>query len=89
MEKTTCSIIIPTFNRSLYLIKIIKKLVISQYNLEIIVCDSRSKDQTKKKLEVISRLNKHQNIKYIDIRKNNHSRKYLVLKIQRKIYNFT
>ncbi len=73
--ETTFSIIIPTFNRSSYLLKIIKKLVISQYNLEIIVCDSRSKDQTKKKIEVISLLNKHQNIKYIDIHKNNHSRK--------------
>ena len=75
MEKITFSIIIPTFNRSSYLIKIIKKLVISQYKLEIIVCDSSSKDQTKEKLQVISLLNKHQKIRYIDIHKNNHSLK--------------
>ena len=75
MEKITFSIIIPTFNRSAFLIKIIKKLVISQFKLEIIVCDSSSKDQTKEKLRVISQLNKHQKIKYIDIYKNNHSLK--------------
>ncbi len=75
MEKITFSIIIPTFNRSSYLIKIIKKLLISQYNLEIIVCDSCSKDQTKEKLEVISLLNKQKRIKYINIEKNNHSQK--------------
>ena len=75
MEKIIFSIIIPTFNRSTYLINIIKKLIRSQYNLEIIVCDSYSKDQTKEKLEVISLLNKHQNIKYINIHKNNNSRK--------------
>ncbi len=75
MEKITFSIIIPTFNRSSYLIKIIKKLIISQYKLEIIVCDSRSKDQTKEKIEVIRLSNKHQKIKYIDVHENNHSRK--------------
>lgn len=75
MEKTIFSIIIPTFNRSSHLIKIIKKLFLSPYNIEIIVCDSRSKDQTKRKLEVISFLNKNKNIKYIDIYKNNHSQK--------------
>ena len=69
MEKITFSIIIPTFNRSAFLIKIIKKLVISQFKLEIIVCDSSSKDQTKEKLRVISQLNKHQNQKPLIIQR--------------------
>ena len=75
MEKITFSIIIPTLNRSSYVIKIIKKLIISQFNLEIIVCDSQSKDHTKEKLKYISQIYKHQKIRYINIKENNHSRK--------------
>ena len=43
------SIVIPTFNRSSYLLKILERLkinLLSFKNFEIIICDSYSKDNT-------------------------------------------
>ena len=43
------SVVIPTFNRSKYLLKILQKLknnFLNFKNFEIIICDSYSKDNT-------------------------------------------
>ena len=83
MYKVVFSIVIPTFNRSSNIIKIIKKLINSPFKIEIIVCDSKSKDQTKEKVLLLKSIYKHQLIKYIDIKQNNHSKKEMKeLKVQ-------
>ena len=53
------SIIIPTFNRSHYLIKILNNLrsnFINFKNFEVLICDSYSKDNTQIKLDVFKHL---------------------------------
>jgi glycosyltransferase involved in cell wall biosynthesis len=64
------SVIIPTYNRSKYLIKIITKIANSRIRNEIIICDSNSKDQTKEKIKKIQSDHKNQIIRYINIKKN-------------------
>lgn len=67
------SVIIPTYNRSKYLTKIVEILVCSKIPNEIIICDSRSKDKT---FEIINnikfRFRKHI-IKYFNVNKNSNS----------------
>ena len=60
------SVIIPTYNRSKYLIKIITKIANSRIRNEIIICDSNSKDQTKEKIKKIQSDHKNQIIRYIN-----------------------
>ena len=64
------SVIIPTYNRSKYLIKIIAKIARSKIHNEIIICDSNSKDHTKEKIKKIQFDYKNQLIRYINIQKN-------------------
>jgi glycosyltransferase involved in cell wall biosynthesis len=72
------SIIIPTFNRSNYLLKILEKLKINLLNFknfEIIVCDSYSKDNTIVKINNFKNNNLFLPIRYLNIKKNIHSLK--------------
>ena len=64
------SVIIPTYNRSGYLIKIINKLITSKIPNEIIICDSGSKDNTKEKIKKIQSNYKNHSIKYVNIKEN-------------------
>ena len=75
MEKPFFSIVITTYNRSSNLIKIIKKFINTQFKIEIIICDSQSKDHTKEKVFFIKSNYRHLSIKYIDVKKNNNSKK--------------
>jgi len=72
------SVVIPTYNRSVYLYKILnilKKNFISFKFFEIIICDSNSKDCTQKKVNFFKKNNSHMFISYINLEKNNHSMK--------------
>ena len=72
------SIIIPTFNRSTHLLKILYKLkknYLNFKNFEIIVCDSFSKDNTDIKINNFKRNNLFLPIQYLNIHKNIHSLK--------------
>jgi glycosyltransferase involved in cell wall biosynthesis len=72
------SIIIPTFNRSAHLLKILHKLkknYLNFKNFEIIVCDSFSKDNTDIKINNFKRNNSFLPIQYLNIHKNIHSLK--------------
>ena len=67
------SIVIPTYNRSNYLIKILdclKKNKINFRNFEIIICDSFSKDSTFVKVNTYKNQNEFMNISYIKTLKN-------------------
>ena len=70
------SIVIPTFNRSVYLLKILEKLkknFINFKNFEIIICDSHSKDNTNIKINTFKNNNLFMPIRYLNIQKNIHS----------------
>ena len=72
------SIVIPTFNRSVYLLKILEKLkknFINFKNFEIIICDSHSKDNTNIKINTFKNNNLFMQIRYLNIQKNIHSMK--------------
>ena len=69
------SIVIPTYNRPIYLEKIIDKLSLSNISNEILICDGGSKLNSKNKIKkLIIKYNFH-NIKYFDVGVNNHSKK--------------
>jgi len=72
------SVVIPTYNRSVYLSKILnnlKKNFRSFKFFEIIICDSHSKDSTKKEVSFFQKKNASIPIFYINLDKNNHSMK--------------
>jgi glycosyltransferase involved in cell wall biosynthesis len=72
------SVVIPTFNRSNYLLKILQKLkknFLNFKNFEIIICDSYSKDNTEIKINNFKKNNLFLPIQYLNIRKNIHSLK--------------
>ena len=72
------SIIIPTFNRSAYLLKILdnlKKNYLNFKNFEIIICDSFSSDNTDIKINNFIKNNLFLPIQYLNIQKNIHSLK--------------
>ena len=72
------SVVIPSYNRSVYLSKILnnlKKNFRSFKFFEIIVCDSNSKDSTKKEVTFFQKNNNYIPIVYINLKKNNHSMK--------------
>jgi glycosyltransferase involved in cell wall biosynthesis len=72
------SVVIPTFNRSKYLLKILQKLknnFLNFKNFEIIICDSYSKDNTEIKINNFKQNNLFLPIQYLNIRKNIHSLK--------------
>jgi glycosyltransferase involved in cell wall biosynthesis len=75
-NKIFVSIVIPTFNRSHYLVKILdilKRNLINFRNFEVIICDSYSKDSTGLKIKSFYKQNKILNIKYVNTTKNLHS----------------
>jgi len=77
-KKVLISVVIPTFNRSNYLIKILNILrtnFLNFKNFEILICDSFSKDQTKIKLDFFMKNNPFLPISYFNIRQNNNSSK--------------
>ena len=81
------SVIIPTYNRSEYLIKIIAKISHSRIPNEIIICDSNSKDHTKEKIKKIQSDHKNQVIRYINIQKNiNSIKRNIGIKIAKSKY---
>jgi glycosyltransferase involved in cell wall biosynthesis len=84
------SIVIPTYNRSNYLIKILdhlKKNKINFRDFEIIICDSFSKDSTSIKVKSYKNQNKFMNISYINTFKNLHSiKRNLGIKFSRGKY---
>jgi glycosyltransferase involved in cell wall biosynthesis len=72
------SIVIPTYNRSKYLLKILdilKSNSINFYRYEIIICDSFSKDHVRSKIEAFKSCYNNLNISYINLHKNIHSLK--------------
>jgi glycosyltransferase involved in cell wall biosynthesis len=72
------SIIIPTYNRSYYLLQILEKLKKNFLNFkkfEIIICDSLSKDNTESKVNNFINNNMFLPIRYFKITKNIHSLK--------------
>jgi glycosyltransferase involved in cell wall biosynthesis len=72
------SIVIPTFNRSAYLLKILQRLknnFLNFRNFEIIICDSFSKDNTFIKINNFAKNNLFLSIRYFNINKNIHSLK--------------
>ena len=84
------SIVIPTFNRSNYLIKILdclKKNKINFRNFEVVICDSFSKDSTSAKVKSYKNQNEFMNISYINTFKNLHSiKRNLGIKFSRGKY---
>jgi glycosyltransferase involved in cell wall biosynthesis len=72
------SIVIPTFNRSKYLLKILERLkknFINFKNFEIIICDSLNKDNTEAKVNNFINNNVFLPIRYFKITQNIHSLK--------------
>lgn len=70
------SIVIPTYNRSQYLLKILNILKSNSINFcrfEIVICDSFSKDHTKTKINTFKSFNRNLNIRYLNLNKNIHS----------------
>ena len=70
------SVVIPTYNRSKYLLKILdilKSNSINFHRFEVIICDSFSKDHTKNKINTFKSFYKNINIKYLNLNKNIHS----------------
>lgn len=77
-KRVVISIIIPTFNRSYYLIKILNNLrsnFINFKNFEVLICDSYSKDNTQIKLDVFKKNNFSFPISYFNIANNNNALK--------------
>ena len=67
------SVIIPTYNRSKYLLKILtilKNNFLNFKSFEIIICDSFSKDDTKLRVNVFKNNNSNLSVRYINILKN-------------------
>tara|TARA_Y100000389_G_scaffold204494_1_gene257407 strand:- start:1771 stop:2745 length:975 start_codon:yes stop_codon:yes gene_type:complete len=75
ISKPQISIVIPTYNRTNYIEKILYKLVLSTISNEIIICDGGSKLAFKNKIKKIIKKYYYHKIKYIDIGTNNHSAK--------------
>lgn len=75
MQPKIFSVVIPTYNRSSNLIKIINRLQGSQISFEIIVCDSNSKDQIKNKIKFIRSKFPKLNLKLINVKQNSNSLK--------------
>ena len=71
--KPQISVIVPTYNRSKYIEKILQKFVSSSIPHEIIICDGGSKVSSKIKVKKIIEKYNFQNIRYIDVGINNHS----------------
>ena len=74
--KVLISVIIPTYNRSKYLLKILsilKNNFINFKSFEIIICDSLSKDDTKLRVNVFKNNNSYLSVRYIYNLKNIHS----------------
>jgi glycosyltransferase involved in cell wall biosynthesis len=72
------SIVIPTYNRSVYLLKILEKLKKNFFNFknfEIVICDSYSKDNTDIKIKNFKKNNLFLAIQYLNIPQNIHSLK--------------
>jgi len=70
------SVVIPTYNRSKYLLKILNILKSNSINFcrfEVVICDSFSKDHTKTKINTFKSFYKNINIKYLNLSKNIHS----------------
>jgi glycosyltransferase involved in cell wall biosynthesis len=70
------SVVIPTYNRSKYLLKILDILKSNSINFsrfEVIICDSFSKDHVEAKINIFRSFYKNINIKYINLNKNIHS----------------
>ena len=66
-KKVLVSVVIPTFNRSNYLIKILNILrsnFLNFKNFEVLICDSFSKDQTKIKRSITVEASKELLFKY-------------------------
>jgi len=74
--KVLISVIIPTYNRSKYLLKILsilKNNFLNFKSFEIIICDSLSKDDTKLRVNVFKNNNSYLLLRYIYNLKNIHS----------------
>jgi glycosyltransferase involved in cell wall biosynthesis len=69
------SVVIPTYNRSNYLKKIIPKLSLKNFRIEVIICDSYSTDDTRNVVHELKKNYSYLNIKYYNVSKNNHSLK--------------
>jgi glycosyltransferase involved in cell wall biosynthesis len=72
------SIVIPTYNRSKYLLKILdilKSNSINFYRYEIIICDSFSRDHVCSKINAFKTRYQNLNISYVNLHKNIHSLK--------------
>ena len=70
MKKKELTVIIPTFNRSNSLILILQSLShqsIKEYKINVIICDSYSKDGSEKNVKFFSENNQYLNIKYLNI----------------------
>jgi glycosyltransferase involved in cell wall biosynthesis len=77
-NKVLITVVIPTYNRSKYLLKILeilKKNFLNFKFFEIIICDSFSKDSTNLKVNFFKKENKFINITYLNIAQNNHALK--------------
>jgi glycosyltransferase involved in cell wall biosynthesis len=70
MKKKELTIIIPTFNRSNSLISILQSLSeqsSKEYRINVIICDSYSKDDSEKNVKLFSENNQNLDIKYLNI----------------------
>ena len=77
-NKILLSVIIPTYSRVNYLLKILNLLKRSSLNfrfIEIIICDSSPKGTSYRKIQNFKNNNKFLNVKYFDVKKNIHSLK--------------
>lgn len=74
-KKYIISVIVPTYNRSNYLKKIVSKLNLRNFKIEVIICDSHSVDGTRNTVQKLIFSYPHLNIKYYNVSKNNHSLK--------------
>ena len=90
--KVLISVIIPTYNRSKYLLKILsilKNNFLNFKSFEIIICDSLSKDDTKLRVNVFKNNNSYLLLRYIYNLKYSFDKKKCWSKIsKRKVYNF-
>ena len=71
-NKILLSIIIPTYNRVDFLIKILNLLKRSSLSfrfIEIVICDSSPKGTSYRKIQNFKNNNKFLNIKYFDVKK--------------------
>tara|TARA_B110000881_G_scaffold79526_1_gene69395 strand:+ start:1227 stop:2204 length:978 start_codon:yes stop_codon:yes gene_type:complete len=73
MEKKELTIIIPTFNRSNFLLSILQSLSEQkpkECKINVIICDSYSKDDSEKNVNIFSEKNKSLDIRYLNIEAN-------------------